>query len=271
MARPNLSYLKNLFLFLFGLPAGVLTGLTAIGSSLVLAPGTRWLLGLRPARAGATALAATAFAAFAALFAYAQHGDVRWGLALLLTGGQIVGAGWGARLVTRLPRLASLHVLWAALTVAGGLAMAAQGRQVLAGHPWAVPVFGLNPNGAVFLLWAFLVAVLVGLVSRVVGLGGVLLVPAAVYLLHLRPHLAQGTALVVLLLAALPGMLIYARRGELEPRATVWLSVGGVFGALSGAFWATQLRSDFALLAVFGLALTVAGLAMLWRRDPPAG
>ena len=243
MARPNLSYLKNLSLFLFGLPAGVLTGLTAIGSSVVLAPGVRWLLGLRPARTGATALAATGFAAFAGLLSYGLHGHVRWGLALLLTFAQVVGAGWGARLVARAPVLLRLHLLWAVLTTAAGLALAAQGRQVLHGQPWTGPLFGLSPHGFGYFCWAFVVAALVGVVSRVVELGGVLLVPAEIYLLHLPPHLAQGTALVVLLLAALPGILIYARRGDLEPQATVWLSVGGVFGALAGAFWANQIPS----------------------------
>ena len=263
MARPNLSYLKSLIVFLVGLPVGMLTGLTAMGSSVILTPGLRWLLGLRPGRAGATALAATAFAAFAGLLSYAQHGDIRWGLALMLTVGQIVGAGWGTHLVTRLPALVRLHLLWAILVLAGGLALLAQGTHVLAGQPWATPL-----GGMVLWLAALGVAVLVGLISRVVELGGVLLVPAAVELLRLPPHIAQGTALVVLLLAALPGMLIYARRGDLEPQATVWLSVGGVFGALAGAFWASRIRSDDALLTLFGLALTLIGVIMVFRRDP---
>ncbi|MBV9850158.1 MAG: sulfite exporter TauE/SafE family protein [Armatimonadetes bacterium] len=265
MARPNLSYLKSLFLFLFGLPTGVLTGLTAIGSSVVLVPGIRWLLGLRPARAGATALAVTAFAALAGLLAYAQHGHVRGRLALLLTLGQIIGAGWGARLVARAPGLARLHLLWVVLVLALGLALAAQGRGVLHGRPWLTPL----PDAS---LWpaALGTALLVGLVSRVVELGGVLLVPAEVDLLRLPPHLAQGTALIVLLLAALPGMLIYARRGDLEPQATVWLSVGGVFGSLFGAMAAhVYFPNDDTLLALFGLALILIGVAMLWRRDAP--
>ena len=181
MARPNLSYLKNVFLFLFGLPAGVLTGLTAIGSSVVLAPGVRWLLGLRPVRTGATALAATAFAALAGLLSYGLHGNIRWGLALLLTFAQVVGAGWGTRLVIQVPALLRLHLLWAVLTIAVGLALAAQGRHLLAGQPWSTPVSGPSPHGLPFYLWAFLVSALVGLVSRVVELGGVLLVPAEIY------------------------------------------------------------------------------------------
>lgn len=264
MARPNLSYLKNLFVFLFGLPAGVLTGLSAIGGSILLVPGVRWLLGLRPVRAGATALAATAFAAFAALLSYGLRGDIRWELALGLTIGQIVGAGWGTKIILRFPRLARLHLLWAVLVLAAGLALCAQGLGVLHGRPWAMPF-----SGPIFWGVALAVAVVVGLISRIIELGGVLLVPAVVEFLRLPPHVAQGTSLVVLLLAALPGMLIYARRGDLEPQATVWLSVGGVFGALMGAFWASQIRSELALLTIFGVILTLIGLTMLWRPASP--
>ena len=47
MARPNLSYLKNVILFLFGLPLGLLTGLTAV----VIGPALLRLLGVTDWRA----------------------------------------------------------------------------------------------------------------------------------------------------------------------------------------------------------------------------
>jgi uncharacterized membrane protein YfcA len=263
MARPNLSYLKNLFLSLSGLPAGLLTGLTGVGSSVVLVPSIRWLLGLRPGRAAATALAVTNFVALAGLLSYSQHGDVRWGLALLLTLGQIIGAGWGARLVERQPALIRLRPLWALLLVVGGLVLVAQGRGMFVWHPWLTPL----PK-AEFWVLACIVAVAVGLLSRLMELGGVLLIPIAVEALRLPPHTAQGTALVVLLLAALPAMLIYARRGDLEPQGTVWLSVGGVFGALIGAYWAAQIHANGILLSLYGLILILLGISLFWRGDP---
>ncbi len=264
MARPNLSYLRNLSLVLFGLPFGVLTGLTGAGGSLVLIPGLRWLLGLRPGRAAATALAVTNFVALAALLSYAQHGDVRWGPALLLTLGQIVGAGWGARLLEAAPALSRLRPLWALLLIAGGSALAAQGRGLFVWHPWVSPLTGIGFWGA-----TLGVALAVGLVSRLAELGGVLLVPAAIELLRLPPHAAQGTALVVLLLAALPATLLHARDGSLEPQATVWLSVGAVLGALVGAAAAVQSLTDAGLLFAYGLFLVLLGVGLLWRRDPP--
>lgn len=261
MARPTLSYLKNLILFLFGLPLGMLTGLTAIASSVFAVPAVRSLLGLRPARAVGTGLAVTFFTAFAAILSYGQHRFVLGGLALLLAVCQIIGAAWGERAAARVPFLEKAAWLWGILVTAGGLAMIAQGL----GHlrppgPWPE-----HPAPEWYAL-AALLAALVGLVSRLIGLGGVLLVPACIYGLSLPPHLTQGTALVVLALASLPGMLIHARRGDVEPQAATWLAAGGVFGSLAGAFWAVNLP-DRMLIVLFGAILSLLGIMMLWRKE----
>ena len=271
MARPNLSYLKNLILFLFGLPLGMLTGLTAIAGSVFAVPAVRSLLGLRPARAVGVGLAVTFFAAFACILSYAQHGFVLGWLALFLAVCQVVGAAWGERLAARLPILDRLPWLWGALVIAGGLGMLAQGLgQFGRAVPWHAN-FALHPW---FYPEAALLAVAIGLVSRIIGLGGVLMVPAAIYGLGMPPHAAQGTALVVLALASLPGMLIYARRGDVEPQAATWLSAGAVFGGLSGALWAVTTLTDRGALLLFGLMLLISGLMQTWRRDaassPPA-
>ena len=220
------------------------------------------MLGLRPARAVGVGLAVTFFAAFAALLSYGQHGFLLVGLALLLTGCQIVGAAWGERLASRFPALERLVWLWGTLVTAGGLAMLAQGWGFLGPTHWT----GFAPHGLTFYLLATLASLAVGAFSRMIGLGGVLLVPAAIYWLGLTPHQAQGTAIIVLALASLPGMLIHARRGDVEPQSATWLSAGAVFGGLSGALWAVSLP-DRVLVFVFGLMLTILGIMMLWRKE----
>ena len=266
MARPNLSYLKNLILFLFGLPLGIVTGLTAIAGSVFAVPAVRSLLGLRPARAVGVGLAVTFFAALAALVSYAQHGFVLGWLALLLAVFQVVGAAWGERVAARLPILDRLPWLWGIIIILGGVGMVAHGLGKLGGFvPWHAD-FGSHRW---FYPEAALIAVGVGLVSRLLRLGGVLMVPAAIYGLGIPPHIAQGTALVVLALASLPGMLIHARRGDVEAQAGTWLSAGAVFGGLAGARWAVTTLSDQGTITLFGLMLMTLGVMLLWRRDTP--
>lgn len=255
-----------MILFLFGLPLGVLSGLTAVAGSVFAVPAVRSLLGLRPARAVGVGLAVTFFAALASILSYAQHGFVFAWLALLLAVFQVLGAAWGERLAARLPALDRLPWLWGTVIVLGALAMLAQGLGLLGPHaPWRAGF----AHPAWFYPAAALVAVLVGLISRVLGLGGVLMVPAAIYALGMPPHAAQGTALVVLALASLPGMLIHARRGDVEVHAATWLSAGAVFGGLSGALWAVTSLTDRSAVVLFGAVLLVSGLMVLWRRDVP--
>lgn len=266
MARPDLSYLKNLILFLVGLPCGGLTGLTGMGNSVAVTPLLRYLLALRGARGAGTALTVTFFAAGAALLSYAPHGYVHWGLGILLALGQVLGAVQGQRLLDRAPSLSRWGLLWAILVVALGLLMAATafGLIGMKGPHWPV-------QGLAGVLAAVLVALIVGVVSRVMELGGVLLVPAAIYGLDLTPHAAQGTALVVLILAALPSVLIRAQRSDVPAQPAAWVSLGGIFGALIGAYYAASsgALTDRALLLIYGVVLSLVGLSMLWRKDKP--
>lgn len=261
MARPDLSYLKNVFLFLFGLPLGLLTGLSAISGSVFGVPTVRRLLGLRPARAVGVGLTLTFFAALAGILSYAQHGEVQLGLALLLFAFQTLGALIAERLLVSRPSLERLPLLWGALIIAGGLVMLALGFGLL--HGPRLP-HAITSRGIEFYELAAILAAGVGLISRVFGLGGVLIVPAAIYGLGLPPHVAQGTALVVLAVAGLPPLLVHVRRGDVEPQSATWLSAGAVLGALTGALLAIT-RSDQALVVVFGLLLTVMGLQMCRR------
>ncbi len=264
MARPDLTYLKSVFLFLIGLPLGLLTGLSAVSASVFGVPAVRRLLGLHPARAVGVSLTVTFFAALAGILSYAQHGDVLVGLALLLLFFQTLGATIAERLISVRPRLERLTLLWGTLVIAGGLAMLASAFGFL--HGPALP-FAIRSHGWEFYEGAAILAAAVGLASRIFGLGGVLVVPAMIYGLGLPPHVAQGTALVVLAVAGLPPVLVYARRGNIEPQAATWLSAGAVLGALTGALVAVQSLSGHALILLLGLLLTVLGLMMLWRKE----
>ena len=249
---------------MFGLPLGLLTGLSAVAGSVFGVPMVRRLLGLRPARSVGAGLALTFFAALSAILSYAQHGEVRLGLALLLFVFQTLGAVIAERLLLLRPSLERLPQLWGAIIIAGGLAMLASGFGFL--HEPA-PLFAAQPHGAEFYALAAVLAAAVGLASRVFGLGGVLIVPAMIYGLGLPPPVAQGTALVVLAVAGLPPLLVHFRRGDIEPQSATWLSAGAVFGALTGALLAVTRFSDHALIVLFGLLLTIMGLQMLWRKE----
>ena len=106
-----------------------------------------------------------------------------------------------------------------------------------------------------------------GLLSGVIGIGGgVIIIPALVYLFGLSQHQAQGTTLALLippigLLAALQ----YYRAGYVELKIAGLVCLGFFIGGLFGAKIAIGL-SDLLLKRVFGGVLLLLALQMLYGK-----
>ena len=106
------------------------------------------------------------------------------------------------------------------------------------------------------------VGVLVGLLG--IG-GGVVLVPAMVYLLGMDQHLAQGTSLFILLPPVGIGALIeYWKQGQVDLRAGILCALGMLLGALGGSLVALPLPSRH-LQGLFGCFLMLSAI-LLWRK-----
>lgn len=266
MARPNLSYLKNLILAVVGLPCGMLTGLTGIGNSVVLLPLLRWLIALKGQALSGTTLVVMFFSAVTGLVAYWQVGDVLWPMGIALIIGYIPGAIIGG-MAQPGNRPSALRPLWSVLTIALGFFMVANALHQV-GPPirlvYSTPYALTGP-----LLYAatFGMGLVVGLISRMADLGGVLMVPALIYIFRCPARYAQGTALFVLMIASLPGALRYGAVRQLDSRAAIWVSFGAVLGALIGSRGAFSLRAE-GLILIYGAALLLIGLGIIM--SPPA-
>ncbi len=113
--------------------------------------------------------------------------------------------------------------------------------------------------------------VLLGLVAGVLGGligigGGIIIVPALVYIFGFTQHNAQGTTLALLIppigiLAALE----YYKAGHVNIQVAALVCLGFVFGGLLGAKLAVGL-SDDTLRKVFGVVLLLISLKMIfWK------
>jgi uncharacterized protein len=114
----------------------------------------------------------------------------------------------------------------------------------------------------IVLMLGLAAGVLVGLLG--IG-GGVVLVPALVYLLHMDQHLAQGTSLFILLppvgLGALRG---YWKQGQVDLRAGILCALGMLVGGYLGGLIAVPLASRH-LKGLFGCFLILAAI-LLWQK-----
>jgi uncharacterized membrane protein YfcA len=106
-----------------------------------------------------------------------------------------------------------------------------------------------------------------GVLSGLIGIGGgVIIVPALVFLFGLPQHQAQGTTLALMvppigLLAAWS----YYKGGYVDLHIAAMVCLGFFFGGLIGARWETAL-SDLMLERIFGVALLLISLKMVFAK-----
>jgi len=103
-----------------------------------------------------------------------------------------------------------------------------------------------------------------GALSGMVGVGGgIVIVPALVLLFGFSQKHAQGTTLAML---AMPvGILAaatYFKAGFVEIKASLWLALGFVVGALLGAHYAVRVP-DHIMARAFGAVLLAVAIKML--------
>ena len=114
----------------------------------------------------------------------------------------------------------------------------------------------------IILLLGLGVGMLVGLLG--IG-GGVVLVPAMVYLLGMDQHLAQGTSLFILLPPiGLGALREYSKQGQVDLRAGILCALGMLFGALGGSLVALPMSSRN-VKGLFGCFLVLSAI-LLWRK-----
>ncbi|MBY0490120.1 MAG: sulfite exporter TauE/SafE family protein [Gemmatimonadaceae bacterium] len=97
-----------------------------------------------------------------------------------------------------------------------------------------------------------------GILSGVFGIGGgIVIVPALIYLAKMPPQQAAGTSLgaLVLPLGAAVGAWTYHKAGHLEMKQAILIALGMAVGAYVGAYVATHvdaelMKKGFAVLMV---------------------
>jgi uncharacterized membrane protein YfcA len=112
-----------------------------------------------------------------------------------------------------------------------------------------------------------LLGLVVGMLSGVVGIGGgILIVPALVYLFHMSQHKAQGTSLGALL-APIGALAFweYYKAGNTDIKAAFLIALGFLVGGYFGGLWAQHLP-EVALRRIFGTLITIIGIRLLFGR-----
>ena len=116
--------------------------------------------------------------------------------------------------------------------------------------------------------WIFLlIGLVVGMLSGVVGIGGgILFVPALVWLAGMSQHKAQGTSLGALLApVGILAFMEYYRKGNADLRVALFLAIGFLVGGYFGAMGAQHIP-ELWLRRIFALTLVSIGGRMFFSR-----
>jgi uncharacterized membrane protein YfcA len=116
------------------------------------------------------------------------------------------------------------------------------------------------------LVLVLVAALLMGALIGCVGIGGVLLPPALVYLAGFGFHAAAATSTWAFLFCAAAGTWSYSGRGSIDWRMAVWLGAGVVPAAFAGA-WANAALPEGLLMAILAALLVLTGADALLRRS----
>ncbi|HOP80409.1 MAG TPA: sulfite exporter TauE/SafE family protein [Armatimonadota bacterium] len=109
-----------------------------------------------------------------------------------------------------------------------------------------------------------IIGISAGLLSGLLGVGGgVILIPAMIYILNLPQVQAHGTSLGVILFIALFALVPYTSEGQINWLIALGLAIGGVTGAPVGAVIAHRLTAA-RLRSFFGVFLLLVGIRMLF-------
>lgn len=103
-----------------------------------------------------------------------------------------------------------------------------------------------------------LVAIGVGVLIGSVGVGGILLVPALIYVAGIDIHIAIASCLFSYAFSGLTGTWVYARQGSIRWYCGLWLCVGALPGAWLGATLVNKIAGEWVILIIASFVIFAA-------------
>jgi hypothetical protein len=238
---------KNLISFAIGLAAGILGGLIGLGGGIIMVPLLVGLLKHDQCRAHGTSLAVLIFTGISGAITYGYHGQIDWMAAAALAVPAVLTATTGARLADRLPDWKLKKAFGIFLIFCSALLLFKPLLSNMLGVlPGYAPIVALVVTGA-----------LTGFLSGLMGVGGgTIMVPAMILLAGFTQHLAQGTALLVMIPTGFVAACTHWKLGNVEIGLLYGMVPGIVLGTFVGGNIAqiipdNPLRWIFVLVAIY--------------------
>lgn len=267
--------LHALGFILLGLAVGTYGTLIGAGGGFVLMP---VLLLLYPDDSSALltsiSLAVVFFNAASGSQAYARMGRIDYRSGLAFAAAAVPGAVLGAMLTNLMPRRL-FDGVFGVMLAAGAIFLLFQPKAP-ARDPGVDDRLTrrrlVDQGGAVYeyafrLRTGVVLSLFVGFMSSFLGIGGgIIHVPALVYLLNFPVHVATATSHFILAIMALAGTMVHVGSGVFVHglHRTVYLAIGVLAGAQIGAHLSDTIKGRGIILSL-AVALVFAGARILYQ------
>lgn len=279
-------------LVLIGFSVGVIGGFFGMGGAWMVTPGLN-ILGFPMAFAIGTDIAHIAGKSMVSTIRHSKFGNVDYKLGLVMVVGTMVGIECGAQLIMYLERLGVVggvvrwvYVVFLALIATmvfydfykaekkkkAGIVDGEKGTE---GVTWyktlhkirIPPMVHFRAAGFTCSAWLpILVSFATGVLAGFLGIGGGLLrMPALVYLIGCPTHIAVGTDLFEVLISGLYGAFTYSLKGRIELVAVFVMLTGAAIGAQIGTV-ATKYAKGYGIRILFGCAVLACMISIILKQ-----
>ncbi|PIE35589.1 hypothetical protein CSA56_03665 [candidate division KSB3 bacterium] len=274
--------------FIISIFIGFLTGVFGVGGGFLMTPAMMILLGVLGPTAVGTSLATILCTSSFGLFKRRGTGTIDVKIVVFMAFGSLIGVWIGGRLLEYLkclpPMIINGHevvtVQYVLLWVFIGILLWTAGFMSFdyrrSRHKDLQPQVGFiakipfppygqfrsleQPDLAIIPL--ILLGLIVGIFTGLMGIGGgVILLPALIYLVGQPTAKAAGTSLLLVWISSLMGVYLNAINGNID--VALWLSM--VLGGLIGTLWGTKigLKVDGLNLRLYFVYVILAAIAMI--------
>lgn len=281
-------------LIILGLGVGIIGGFFGMGGAWMVTPGLN-ILGFPMAFAIGTDIAHMAGKSLVSTMRHGKFGNVDYKLGVIMIFGTVVGFEVGAQMVMWLERIGNVEavVRWLYIVLLTLIAWmvfsdvskakkkereaAAKGVKVEGdehGLQWhktlqkikIPPMVHLKTAGITCSIWLPIgVSFFTGWLAGILGIGGGLIrMPALIYLLGCPTHVAVGTDLFEVMISGVYGAGTYTFKGRTELVAAIIMLVGASIGAQIGAV-ATKYIKGIGIKVAFGCAVVGCGISVFLK------
>ncbi len=245
-----------LFLFILGVAVGTFGTLVGIGGGLILVPFFLLVLHWTPQHTVGTSLAIVFLNALSGSFAYIKQKKVYYDAAIRFSLATLPGAFLGSYLAEHFTGY-SFRIAFGAILMLIALLIFFRTRQQCDQQQFNKDTFSYNrPLG-------IMISALVGFLSSILGIGGgIIHVPAMVYLLSFPTHVATATSHFVLAISSLVGVISHFLLNNILLKPALAIGVGAIAGAQLGAHLSLKVKSQL-ILILLSIALFALGIRLI--------